>query len=308
MRTQWHPPPNRLASPRGRLHRIEPVNATEFLDALGSVHGARRIPVEGDGVADSRFLNGVEIARAAVAEEPALRRLWRRRTGGGPQPLLLVADDPEREGALRTLGPLTESGPVRTVDPEALLRLLERLPNLSRLQAVRTLAEELDHLDRSGVAGLVVRGLGTEYLLTERLPRSPRWAQLTADAEGVTGEWRDVLKSLGYELESLPTRGYVARFDGKPVAVVWPVPSAADFAKLDSEGRPPEGLVVNECLRHGAPYGLLAAGSRFRLLEASPATGSAVARYLELDAATLPGEHRPLLGLLAPPSLAGGGF
>jgi hypothetical protein len=106
---------------------------------------------------------------------------------------LLVADDPEQEGMLHALGPLTEAGPLRAVDPKALLRLVERLPGLSRLQAVRVLAEELDHLDRSGVAGLVVRGLGTEYLLTDRLPRSPGWAQLARDVEGVAGEWRDVL-------------------------------------------------------------------------------------------------------------------
>jgi hypothetical protein len=49
---------------------------------------------------------------------------------------------------------------------EDLLRLVERLAALPRLQAVRTLAEELDQLGRTGAAGLVVRGLGTEYLLT----------------------------------------------------------------------------------------------------------------------------------------------
>lgn len=305
---QLRPPPVWLASPRDRLRGITPVNASEFFAALDGVQGARRVPVEGNGIVDSRFVNGVEIARAAAGDETALRRLWRRRSGGGPQALLLLADDPDEEGVLRALGPTSETGPLRTVDPQALLRLVERLPGLSQLQAVRVLAEELDQLDRTGVAGLVVRRLGTEYLLTEKLPRSPRWAQLATDAEGAAGEWREVLTALGYALEALPARGYLARFEGKPVAVVWPLPSPADFAKLDAEGRPPEGLVVNECAQHGAPYGLLTAGSRFRLLEAEPEAGSAVARYLELDAAALADEHRPLLGLLAPPSLADGGF
>lgn len=284
------------------------MNAAEFFAALDGVQGARRVPVEANGVADSRFVNGVEIARAAADDEPALRRLWRRRSAGGPQALLLVADDPADEGSLRALGPLSETGPLRSIDPEALLRLIERLPGLPPLLAVRTLAEELDQLDRTGVAGLVVRRLGSEYLLTERLPRSARWAQLAADAEGASGEWREIVIGLGYELEALPAHGYVARFEGRPVAVVWPLPSAADFSKLDAEGRPPEGLVVNECTQHGARYGLLAAGSRLRLLEAEPEAGSAVARYLELDAAALADGHRPLLGLLAPPSLAEGGF
>ncbi len=276
------------------------MNASEFFGALTALPGARSVAVGANGVAESRFIAGVEIARAANADERGLRRAWRERSRGGPDPLLLVADDPDREGTLRALGPLGGGGPVRIVAAEDLLRLVERLPALPRLQAVRTLAEELDQLDRAGVAGLVVRGLGTEYLLTQRLPAGPRWPHLVELAEGVAGEWREILTGLGYELEALPSRGYVARAAGKPVAVVWPVADPSAFAKLDAEGRPPEGLVVNECLRAGAPYGLLASGSRFRLLEARPASGSSVGRYLELDAAALPEEHRPLLGLLSP--------
>lgn len=284
------------------------MNATEFFTALTGLPGVRAVPLGGNGVTESKFVAGVEIAHAATAEERQLRRAWRDRSRGGPDPLLLVADDPSEEGALRALGPLGAGGPVRLVGTEDLLRVIERLPALPRLQAVRTLAEELDQLDRTGVAGLVVRGLGTEYLLTQRLPAGPRWARLAERAEGITGEWREVLTRLGYELEALPTRGYVARADGKPVAVVWPVADPSAFAKLDAEGRPPVGLVVNECLRSGAPYGMLAAGGRFRLFEARPSSGSSVARYLELDVAALRPEHRPLIGLLAPESLGEGGF
>jgi hypothetical protein len=284
------------------------VNASDFFVALTGLPGARTVPVEVDGIAESRFVAGVEIARAAASEERTLRRAWRERSRGGPDPLLVVADDPEREGTLRALGPLGAGGPVRIVAGDDLLRLVERLPALPRLQAVRTLAEELDQLDRKGVAGLVVRGLGTEYLLTQRLPAGPRWHRLAELAQGVAGEWRELLKGLGYELEALPTHGYLARVAGKPVAVVWPVPDPSAFAKLDADGRPPEGLVINECLRAGATYGLLASGSRFRLLEARPAEGSSVARYLELDAAALPEEHQPLLGLLSPEWLGDGRF
>ena len=284
------------------------MNAPEFFVALTGLPGVRAVPVVGNGVVESRFIAGVEIARASTAEERALRRAWRDRSHGGPDPLLLVADDPSEEGALRALGPLGGGGPVRLVGTEDLLRVVERLPALPRLQAVRTLAEELDQLDRTGVAGLVVRGLGTEYLLTQRLPAGPRWARLGECAEGITGEWREILTRLGYELEALPTRGYVARAGGKPVAVVWPVADPSAFAKLDAEGRPPVGLVVNECLRAGAPYGMLAAGSRFRLFEAQPISGSSVARYLEFDVAALGPEHRPLIGLLAPEWLGEGGF
>jgi hypothetical protein len=217
------------------------VDAANFFTALAGVPGARAVAVDGDGIAESRFVAGVEIARAVSADERALRRAWRERSGGGPDPLLVVADDPDREGVFRALGPLGAGGPVHVVAGEDLLRLVERLPALPRLQAVRTLAEELDQLDRTGAAGLVVRGLGTEYLLTQRLPAGPRWERLADLAEGVTGEWREVMTGLGYELEALPHRGYVARSGGQPVAVVWPVADPSAFAKLDPEGRPPEG-------------------------------------------------------------------
>src|SRR5439155_24020825 len=74
------------------------------------------------------------------------------------------------------------------------------------------------------------------------------------------------------------------------------------------EGRPPEGVLIADCLQEGVPFGLLASRGRLRLFEAKPASGSAVARYLELDAGSLPREDRPLLGLLAPEYLAGDGF
>jgi hypothetical protein len=283
------------------------VNAREFLGALTGLPGARTVPAAGEDIAESRLVAGIEIARASASDERALRRIWRQRAGKGADPLLLVTDDPERDGGLRALGPRSESEPIRLVAADDLLRVVQRLP-ASRLQAVRTLAEELEQLDQTGVAGLVVRGLGTEYLYTERLPKTQRWAQLGELVEGATGEWREVLTKLGYEIERLPTRGYVARASGKPVAVVWPVSDPAAFSKLDAEGRPPEGLVINQCEQSGARYGILVAGSRFRLFEAKPASGSAVSRYLELDAATLPEEHRPLLGLLAPEYLADGTF
>ena len=284
------------------------MNANELIDALAGVAGARRVPVQSNGIESSTLVNGIEIATSASAEDRDLRRAWRGRARGGPTPLLLLADDPETVGCLRALGPVKEDGPLRTVSPEALLGVLRRLPELSNLQAVRELAEQLEHLDRSGVAGLTVKGLGTEYLYRTRLRGTAEWPRLGELAADATGEWRALLTGLGYELETLRPYGYVARHGAAPVAVVHPVADGSAFSRLDAQGRPPEGVLLGECRAHGAPYGLLAAGSRFRLFEARPEAGSAVARYLELDAATLADEDRPLLGLLAPAYLAEGGF
>ncbi len=202
---------------------------------------------------------------------------------------------------------MTHDGPLRLVSAEALAAVLRRASALPALQAVRDLAEQLDHLDQTGVAGLTVKGLGTQHLFRERLREQPDWPRLAELAEPVRGQWRDALTAAGYELEELP-RGYLARMDGAPVAVVHPVADVSAFARLDAEGRPPEGLLLEACRRANAPYGIVAAGTRLRLFEAAPESGSAVARYLELDTGALAEEDRPLLGLLTPPYLAEGGF
>jgi hypothetical protein len=284
------------------------VNAQELVDALAGVAGARRVPLQANGIDSSTLVNGIEIAKAASPEDRALRRAWRNRARGGPVPLLLVADDPDLAGCLRALGPVRGDGPLRSVEPDALLGVLRRLPELPGLQAVRELAEQLEHLDQMGVAGLNVRGLGTEYLYRTRLRSTADWPRLSELVADVARTWRELLTGLGYELETLRPRGYLARFAGAPVAVIQPVSDAAAFSRLDAEGRPPEGVLLRDCRMHGAQYGLLAAGSRFRLFEARPEAGSAVGRYLELDAAALGAEDRPLLGLLAPSYLADGGF
>jgi hypothetical protein len=300
-------PTHSLASPYAGW-RLSPVTASELFDALAGLPGVRSLAAAGNGIADSKLVAGVEVARAGAADESALRRLWRERTKGGPVPLLLVADDPDAGQTLRALGPLSADGPLRLVASDDLLRVLERLPALPRLHAVRELAEELDRLDRTGVSGLQVKGLGTEHLFKERLRGSTRWPRLEGLAAGLPAEWRALLEALGYELERLPVRGFVLRHEGRRVAIVRPLADPAAFAKLDPEGRPPEGVLIADCVNEQVPYGLLVSGGRLRLFDAKPASGSAVARYLELDAAALTDEDRPLLGLLAPEYLAEDGF
>jgi hypothetical protein len=283
------------------------VNARELIDLLAALPGVRPITTSTEGIEGGALVNGIEVARAAAPAERSMRAAWRRRTSGGPTPLLLVADDPETDGVVVALGPVTHDGPVRLVSADALADVLRRASTLPALQAVRDLAEQLEHLDQTGVAGLTVKGLGTEHLFRERLRQTGDWPALTELAATVTGTWRDALRGAGYELEELP-RGYLARHDGAPVAVVHPVADVSAFAKLDAEGRPPEGILLEGCRRTKAPYGILAADTRLRLFEAAPESGSAIARYLELDTSALADQDRPLLGLLTPPYLAEGGF
>lgn len=283
------------------------VDASELFDGLRGLSGSRDTGAE-NGISASVLVNGVEYARTGTAEERRLRVLWKRRRGGGAVPLLLIADDPEVEERLLVLGPNPE-GPLRRIRCEPLLEAIARTAGLGRLEAVRQIAGEVQRLDTEGIAGLTVRGLGSEHLYASRLPASQRWRELSELAEGIrTDSWRDVLVGLGYELRPLPKRGHLASSGGRPIIVVHPHRSAEQFARLDEEGRFPVGALISDCLAHGAPYGLLAAGSRMRLLRAGRDDAGSTTRYLELDPSAMESAHLPLMGLLAPAFLAGGAF
>jgi len=118
----------------------------------------------------------------------------------------------------------------------------------------------------------------------------------------------ELLGDLGYTIEPLKPAGYLAKAGGRPAVVVHPHANAFLFARLDEQGRLPEGALIASCRAHGTDYGVLAAGTRLRLLAAGPAEAGASTRYLELDAAALEPEMRPLLGLLSPAYLLDGGF
>jgi len=119
-------------------------------------------------------------------------------------------------------------------------------------------------------------------------------------------DWRAVLAALGYELEHRPRRGWLASHRGRPVAVVHPTRSPARLIRLDAQGRPPEGVLLDDCEDAGVRFGLLVCGSRLRLLQAAPPLGAASTAYLDLDTAALGDAERPLLALLGPDFLADG--
>jgi hypothetical protein len=164
-------------------------------------------------------------------------------------------------------------------------------------------------LDPAGIPGLELRGLLGLHTLNRRLRGDPERWRLAREATGAiprAAGWRAVLGALGYRLERRPRRGWLASHRGRPVVVVHPKGSAAGLVRMDREGRPPEGPLLDDCQDAGVPFGLLVHRSRLRLLQADPAIGGAAARHLQLDAAALGDADRPLLALLGPEFLAGG--
>ncbi len=278
-----------------------------YLEALPTV---RRLPVKAplDAVV---LVAGIEVAWGAARDERMLRRVWQERHGGGAAPLLLVDDDPGRAGCLSVLGPVDPAGPLRSMEAGALRDLLVRVSTMQRLAAVREVAAELDRLDQSAIPGLKLHALLTIHALDGRLRQDQvRWTGLAdaATSVPVTADWQRALTALGYDLQRRPDRGFLVRYGGAPVAVVHPKADSTEFARLDADGRPPEGLLLNDVRADGASFGLLASGSRLRLFDADSSHGPATARYLELDATALRSEDRPFLGLLGPAYLAQGGF
>ena len=288
---------------------VPAVNAADLMETLGG-----RPPATNGAVISVVTGGPVEVALTRDGSDQGLRKAWRERSQGRATPVLVVHDSPKAGGLVRALGPTDDRSAVREIPVDRLATLLQRISSASRLTAAREVSEELQRLDEAGVPGLVVKDLLTRHLLLVRLRTTPDWRTLE-EAVGVlppSPDWRALLTGLGYALERRRQRGWLARAEGAPTLVVHPLADTAAFARLDSDGRPPEGTLAVDCRTEGVAYGALASGSRLRLfrsgVNAEPGAAATTTSFLELDAADLRPEDRPLLALLAPASLARGGL
>ncbi len=283
-----------------------PVTAPDLIRRLVREAVARPLTAPGAEALPRATIGDIDLAASASTTDAAMRAEWRVLSAAVARRCLLLADDPKRPGRLRVLGPVTHQGPVRSVDASHLAKSLESLADLSPLEAVRRLTAELN---RAAGNGLAFNGLLTRHTLESRCRRDPaRWERArraVADLPPAPSSWRQTLSALGYRLDRLPRRGYLAVHEGRPVAVVHPKKTSA-LARLDSDGRPPEGLLAADCKQRGARYGILAFRGYFRLFDMESPGGTR--HWLELDDDLLDDDRRAFLALLAPPSLVGDGF
>jgi hypothetical protein len=288
---------------------VSAVNAADLVSALGAREAA-----SGETITAVTTGGPVEVGLARAGTDQALRRAWRERSGGRATPLLVIHDSPSGVGIVRVLGPNDDRSAIREVPADRLSALLQRVASSSRLSAAREVSDELQRLDEGGVPGLVVKDLLTRHLLQVRLRDTDDWQALEKLVGGVPAgaDWRALLSALGYTLERRRHRGWLARAAGAPVLVVHPLAEPAAFARIDADGRPPEGALALDCHAEGVAYGVLASGTRLRLFRSAttgePRASAATTSYLELDSADLREADRPLIGLLGPASLGPDGL
>ena len=245
-----------------------------------------------------------------AAGETALRRLWEARKGRQPYAVVALApsDDPDK---LLVAGP-QYARPIRQLPAHRVFDLLQQSRAKPLREAAAFLTGEFSRLEEAVVPGLRVKDLLTPHFLRERLPQAPNARNLPDVVKSVTRpqnlSWRSVFQALGYQVQPLQPRGYLLRVDNAPVAVVHALNDPSLFSRLTDNGELPEGMVLADCEKQGAHWGILAAGTRYRLFQRKPPIGPATGQYLEIDLAELESPRRWYLGLLAPQSLRENGW
>ena len=245
-----------------------------------------------------------------VDTEGEVRKLWEARKGRQAYPVVLLAPS-EQESNVMVAGP-QDARPVRELPVGRVLDLLETSRNMAAREAASFLAREFSRLEEAVVPGLRVKDLLTPHFLRERMRWSVNEQRLSGAVEGMgrTGSmvWRSLFQEMGYQVEQLPQRGYLLRYDNAPVAVVHPHRDPSQFSRLTDNGELPEGMVLADCGQYGAQWGVLAASGRYRLFQRRPPVGPATGQHLEIDTRELERKDRLYLGLLAPESLKEDGW
>lgn len=222
---------------------------------------------------------GIEVAVAEADSRPTateLRRVWTKRHGGRAAPLLLVV---LHNGEVSVCGPLGEAPPVyRDLEPDQAERIcrsaLEAPDRHAALRLVRDVLPEAD----SPVPGLKNAGLLSTHELEVGVPRRGDWSRATERGRALLSEGgRDVLRGLGYELESLPGPASILTAGGshQAVAVFLEQDEAVELASRRFTGSSPVQYAVNKATERRIPWVVVTKGRMLRLYSSEAGTGVA---------------------------------
>lgn len=259
---------------------------------------------------------GLEVAVARADSRPTateLRRIWTKRHGGRAAPLLLVV---LHNGEVSVCGPLGDAPPVyRDLEPEQAERIcrsaLEAPDRHAALRLVRDVLPEAD----SPVPGLKNSGLLSTHELEVGVPRRRGWSRATEQGSALLSEGgRDVLRGLGYELESLPGPASILTAGGshQAVAVFLEQDEAVELASKRFTGSSPVQYAVNKAAERRIPWVIVAKGRMLRLYSAEVGTGVAsrgrTETYVQVRTDLLRDDQAGYLWLLfSPEALSDGG-
>jgi len=124
------------------------------------------------------------------------------------------------------------------------------------------------------------REVPTVSHLAAQLRRDPvRWAAAATAAAAVppAADWQSILEALGHRVERRPDGTGLLLLRGGRVAVLRTADGPARLDRLDPDGRPLPGVLLGDCAREGARFGLLASGGRLRLYDAAAEVRQALA-------------------------------
>ena len=256
------------------------MTASALLDHLTERGTARPLPPR-PGTTRAVAIGPIEVAESQRPSDTFMRARWKERVRGSAIPYLLIADDPQHPGRIRVLGPSHGNRPIQSVNAELLADSLQQLTELPAFDAIRRIA---DDLTRIGGDGLTVNGLLTRHTLEYRFKGdTARWKSATEEVRAVkpADSWQHVLRKLGYAVQQLPRRGYLARHQGRPVALIHPKGKARDLARVEfpgssTRGSPPLGLRGSRGLNSGS-------GSRQSLPSVRCSFCLPASEWLELD-------------------------
>lgn len=297
-------PTNAMAITRQPL-RLRPVNADDLLDQILARGIAREVTPQPQ-VSRAIRINLIEFGITSKPTERHMRARWRERVGTKNISYLLIANDPKDHSRVLALGPRTHEEPIRSVECARLANAILAIESKTEFYALRHLAGEVIRLESRGK---IFNGLLTEHALETRFREDPTCWEAAKSATTeliIEGHWRTVINGLGYEIERLEPRGYLAHYKDRPVALVHPRANPQGFIRFDEMCRPAEDVLACDCHKHNVRYGILACRNRYRLFDCHPS--ATTAKWLDLDAELLDEADLPYLALLSPKYLAEGGL
>ena len=226
------------------------MTASALLDHLTERGTARPLSPR-PGTTRAVAVGAIELAESQRSSDTFMRARWKERVRRAATPYLLIADDPQHPSRVRVLGPAHGNRPIQSVNAEL---LLDSLPEISKLPAFDAIRRLADDLTRIGGDGLTVNGLLTRHTLEYRFKGDTvRWEAATNEVRAVkpTDSWQNVVRKLGYALQQLPSRGYLVRHQGRPIALIHPKRRPATSRGLTHRAGPPKASSSRTAMPRG---------------------------------------------------------